>query len=99
MILFLLLWCVCVEGLLCVGAANIFGFFCGWVGVLQLVFLLLYSPCSLCLEMGVPALEGGGGRSRKVLGQAFRVTQGPCVLGRNDGEPRLGKGSRASGRS
>lgn len=61
----LLVWGGAVHG----GAANIFGFFGGWVGVLQLVFLLL--PQGLCLEMGVPDL---GWRGRRVLGQAFRVT-------------------------
>lgn len=42
------------------GAANIFGFFGGWVGVLQLVFLFCYSPQSLSLEMGVPGVGGRG---------------------------------------
>lgn len=82
MILYLLSWC----GGLCVGgAAVIFGFYGGWVGVLQL-FVCFFPP--LLQPSGSVLGDGGGGR---VLGQAFRVTQRPWVLGRSDWEPSLGR--------
>lgn len=74
-----------------------------------LAFLVVGKGCCSCFSSSSATLPPGpvfgegdtslGGRGRKVLGQAFRVTQGPWVLGRSDWEPRLGRGPRASGRS
>lgn len=65
-----LVWGFVVRG----GAANIFGFFGGWEGVLQLFFLLFgYTPPqSLYLEKGIQAL----GEGQKSAGSGFQGDSG-----------------------
>lgn len=55
-------------------AAVIFGILGGWVGVLQLLILLCYSPPQphpqgLCLEMG--GIRPGAGEGQRSAGSGF----------------------------